>query len=228
LHSIINFIVLIILLILANVLVSSINNSTYSQIILFLNSLLGLFIALFLIGMINRLFWNFDFPLNLLAPISGGILGVLIVDLVSKILGFTQTFVYFDIINQIFQYPISTIVFFATIIIGYLIIINEETRRKEEIYPREEKSPREERKEKEEEKKEQFEKEIKEKEIREKVKEKNTSKESNPSWRDVEDEFKKVSLNIGKALNKPFKDKDKDKKKKPVRKTKKKKAKIRK
>jgi hypothetical protein len=130
-HSIIGFIMLVVFLIIANVLVSSINNSTYSEIVIFLNSLLGLFFLLFLIGMINSLFWNFEFPLNLLAPISGGALGVLIVNLVYKILEFTQTFVYFDILEQILAYPITVIVFIVTIIIGYLIIINDENRRRE-------------------------------------------------------------------------------------------------
>jgi hypothetical protein len=193
LFSVIKFMILIVLLIIANVLVPSINNETYSSIIRFLNSLLSLFFILFLIGMINKLFWNFDFPVNMLAPISGGLLGVFIVQLVSKIIEFTQTFVYFDVLRQILAYPISTIVFFATIIIGYLIIISEAA--KEERYFGEEKPAREENK-------------------KRKLKEKMKPSKSENSWDRVGDEFRRLFFNIGKALNKPFDGKTKKKKSK--------------
>jgi len=199
LHSITSFIILIIFLIIANVLVSSINNSTYTNIIGFFNSLLGLFFMLFLIGMINSLFWNFEFPLNLLAPISGGILGIFIVSLIYKFLAFAQTFVYFDTLAKILSYNIYAIVFFATLIIGYLMIFIQENRRAEN-YPREERYPKE---------------EIKKKEIKEKVIEEKNKKpyKSEFSWEEVGDEFKKVSLNVGKALNVAFDNKKKKDKK---------------
>ena len=81
-HSITGFIVLIVLLIIANVLISSINNIVYTNIVQFFNSLLGLFVILFLIGMLNGIFWSFEFPLNLLAPMSSGVLGIFIVNLI--------------------------------------------------------------------------------------------------------------------------------------------------
>jgi hypothetical protein len=195
LHSIISFIILIVFLLIANILLSSINNSTYTIIVQFFNSLLGLFLILFLVGMINSLFWNFEFPLNLIAPISGGILGWFIVSLVYKFLEFTQTFVYFDILNKILSYNISAIVFFATLIIGYLIIITEESRRADR-YSREERYTREEIRKR----------DIKDKEMEDKrLEEKNKkSYKSEFSWEEVGDEFKKVSLNVGKAINTAF------------------------
>jgi hypothetical protein len=191
-HSITSFLILIILLIIANLLVPSINNDVYLRIVQFFDSLLGLFIILFVIGMINSLFWNFEFPLNILAPISGAFLGAFIVSLVSKILGFTQTFYYFDIFDKIFAYPISTIVFVAVLIIGYLMIIIEASKR-EERYPREER--------KEEEKK---------KDVKEKKKHAESSLDD--SLKEVGDELRKVPGNIRKALNKSTGKKNKKKK----------------
>ena len=183
LHSLINFIVLIVSLIILNVLLSSIHNNTYIKLVEFLNSLLGLFIILFLIGMVNSLFWNFEFPLNLLAPISGAVLGLFIVDLIYEILEFTQTFVYFDILENILAYPISLIVFFATFIIGYLIIFTEENNKAE-------KHPKEEHRKKE-------------------IKERKKSSKTGLTWEDIGQEFRKVFLNIGKALNSAFEGKHK-------------------
>lgn len=219
LHSIISFIILIVFLLIANILLSSINNSTYTVIVQFFNSLLGLFLILFLVGMINSLFWNFDFPLNLLAPISGGIFGLFIVSLIYKFLEFTQTFVYFDILAKILSYNISAIVFFATLIIGYLIIITEESRRADR-YPREERYTKEEIR-----KMDIKEKALEDKRLEErdkKLEDKNKkSYKSEFSWEEVGDEFKKASLNVGKALNNAFE----GKKEKKVRKIKKKKNK---
>jgi hypothetical protein len=194
-HSIISFIILIVLLIIANILVPSINNDVYSKVVQFFNSLLGLFIILFLVGMINSLFWNFDFPLNILAPISGAVLGVYIVDLVYKILGFTQTFVYFGDLAKLLSYNISVIVFFVVLIAGYLIILSEAGKR-EEKYPRKERYPEE---------------ESERRRIKERIAEKKSRKssESNFSWDEVGDEFKKAFLNVGKALNRAFEGKDK-------------------
>ena len=156
----------------------------------FFNSLLSLFFLLLLIGMLNGIFWNFEFPLNLLAPISGATLGVFILNLFYKILEFTQTFVYFNTVQIILSYNLYALVFFITLIIGYLVIINDESRRKQE------------------DNREEFTKRT----IKERKKYHDSDR--NLSWNDVEDEFKKVSLNIGKAVNKKFESKkEKDKKK---------------
>lgn len=178
LHSIFGFLVFLAILIVANTLSLSINNQTFLEIVEFFNSVLGLFFILFLIGMINSLFWNFKFPLNLLAPISGGILGVLIVDLVYKILEFMQTFVYFEVIAKVLSYQIFAFVFFATLIIGYLIILSEENQLRE--------------------------KPSKEEKTKKEIKHKKKSSEHDLSWDDVGNEFRKVLHNIGKAVNRLF------------------------
>jgi len=144
--------------------------------------------------MINNLFWGFEFPLNLLAPISGGVLGVLITNLVYKILEFIQSFFYFDILDKILSYDIYPLVFFITIIIGYLVIINEENReRKTHPWIKEEIRK----------------KEMKETKMPGEFKEKKKPSDSYLTWEDVENEFRKVSLNIGKALNQLFEGKNK-------------------
>ncbi|MGY4884418.1 MAG: hypothetical protein ACP5NZ_02455 [Nanobdellota archaeon] len=190
-HSLFSFITLIISLIILNVLLSHIHNNTYVKVVEFLNSLLGLFFILFLVGMINSLFWNFKFPLNLLAPLSGGVLAVFIVQLVYKIFGFTQTFFYFDLLGQILSYKIYGLVFFATLIIGYLIIFSEQNWTGES-YSRGEVSK----------------KELARKEIKEKKK----THEPDLSWEDVGHEFRKILNNIAKALNRLFGNKNKKKK----------------
>jgi hypothetical protein len=195
LHSVVSFIVLIVLLIIANILIPYVNNGDYLKFINFFNSLLGLFIILFLVGLINGIFWNLEFPLNILAPISGAVLGVSIVDLIYRILEFAQTFVYFDALNNLLSYNLRAIVFFATLVIGYLIIIIEVSKREEE-YPRE----------------------VLKKKYRKEniIEEKKDRKYAEPdfSWKEVGNEFKKVSLNVGKALNRAFEGKDKKLKKK--------------
>jgi hypothetical protein len=120
------------------------------------------------------------------------------VDLVYKILGFAQTFVYFDALANLLSYNISAIVFFATLIIGYLIIISKFSKR-EERYPEEHIEKR------------RIKDKMSEKKRKEFVKDKRKYSESNFSWREVKDEFRKVFLNLGKALNRAFEGKKKKK-----------------
>lgn len=97
---------------------------------------------------------------------------------------------YFNTVQIILSYNLYALVFFITLIIGYLVIINDESRRKQE------------------DNREEFTKRT----IKERKKYHDSDR--NLSWNDVEDEFKKVSLNIGKAVNKKFESKkEKDKKK---------------
>lgn len=235
LHSIVGFIMLIVLLIVANILIPYINNNTYLNIVQFFNSLLGLFIILFIVGMINSIFWNFEFPLNIVAPISGAILGVAIVDLVYKILGYAQTFFYFDTLANILSYDIRAIVFFAVLIIGYLIIISEVGRgerryirekRRKERYPKEYIDERK-AKYKMMDDRRMDERKMEEKKA-EDIRDKEKPTESDFSWKEVGNEFKKASLNVGKALNNAFEGKKEEdnkniKKKKNIKKNKEKK-----
>ncbi len=209
LHSVISFLMFLALLIIVNVLVSYIHNAAYERFVLFMNSLLGLFIVIFIVGMINGIFWNLEFPLNLLAPLSGGSLGVLIVMLIRKMLEFTQGIVYFGAIDNLLSYNIYSLVFLAVVIIGYLLIISEE-RRKLEGYSggrigRDERIDN-------------LKKRINDKVERTDRELKNNKKKKNSknsTWGEVGDEFRSVLLNIGKAMNGLFEKKDK---KKPKRK----------
>lgn len=188
-HSIIGFIIWIILLIIANILVPYINEPTYGMFIQFFNSLLVLFFILFLIGMVNSLFWNFRLPLNLFAPIFSAILSLFIVSLTYRIFEFIQAFIYFNILEYFPLSSVYIIVFFATLVFGYLMLIAEEVKKAREYS----------------------------KEYKREIKEKRKSQGLDISWEDVESEFRKVFFNIGEALNRVFDDKKKDKTKKKKR-----------
>jgi hypothetical protein len=190
-HSIISFLIWIMLLIIANILVSYINEPIYEMVIQFFNSLLVLFFIIFLIGMINSLFWNFSFPINLFAPILSAILSIFIVNLIYQIIKFIQIFVYFNglaNIDGLIQYPIYLLVFFTTLILGYLLIILEESHIEKEHSK------------------------DKTRENKRDLKNKRKSNGINVSGEDVKKEFRKVAYNIGEAINKGIK-KDKKKKK---------------
>ncbi len=190
LRSMVNFVVLIVVLIILNVLLSSIHNNTYIRIVDFLTSLLGLFFILFLVGMITSLLWNFPFPLNLLAPVSSGALGVFILNLFYRILEFSQTFFYFSTLERILSYNLYVYVFFITLIIGYLIIFVEENNKRES------------------EPKEKIEGKVKKESVKKKI------KEEDSLLKGFKDETKKVFNNIEKAVRGKSKEKNKKVKKK--------------
>lgn len=193
LHSVFGFLVLLVFLILMNTLALSINSLAFLTVVEFFNSLLGLFFILFLVGMINSLFWNFKFPLNLLAPVSGAVLGVFIVELIYRLLELSQTLFYFNAIARILSYKVYALVFFATLIIGYLVIFNEENQKGEGL-PKEEKT--------------------RERMTKKEIAHKKRHSESDLTWEDVGHEFKKVFHNIGKALNSIFEPEKKKRKRK--------------
>ena len=105
---------------------------------------------------------------------------------------------------KILSYNIYPIVFFVTIIIGYLIVVNDEYRnggRYAREYPREERHPKE------------YvdNRDMKYKIENKKIEDKNTRPyKSEFSWGEVGDEFKKASLNVGKAINNAFDGKKKE------------------
>jgi hypothetical protein len=135
--------------------------------------------------MINNLFWNFEFPLNLIAPISSAIFGLFVVNLIYKILEFVQPITYINLQMNFQSYSIYTLVFFVILIVGYFKIINEESKR-EKKYP---------------------------KKHRRDIQDKREKNSSNIYWEDVRDEFRKVFFNVGKALNRTFESKKRKNKK---------------
>lgn len=189
LRSMINFVILIVVLIILNVLLSSIHNNAYIRIVDFLTSLLWLFFVLFLVGMVNALLWNFPFPLNILAPVSAGALGVFILNLFYRILEFSQTFFYFSTLERILSYNLYVYVFFITVVVGYLIVLVEENNRRE-------REPRE-----------KVERKIKKDGVKKKI------KEEDSLLNGFKDETKKVFDNIERAIKGKTKQKNKKAKK---------------
>ena len=72
------------------------------------------------IGILNEIFWNFSFPLNIPAPIISGILGLYIFDFVFKFFKFIETFTISGIEIPVFE--IKFIMFICIIISGYVVI----------------------------------------------------------------------------------------------------------
>jgi hypothetical protein len=122
----IGFVIFVVLLSVAGIISQSINNPVYTQIVQFFNSNMGIFLILFLVGMINDIFWNFCFPANIFAPIISSVLSVFAVSLFYKIWVFIEIYIDTDI-----AIPINSIYIFVavlTLIIGYIILITRETR----------------------------------------------------------------------------------------------------
>lgn len=198
---IIVFIIFLILLAIANVLVPAFNSNVYSSIVNFLNSNIILLFILTIIGMINEIFWSFYFPFNIIAPITGSILGVYIVAFVYRCINFLDIFINnnSNIMAAILpEETASIIVFWIVFIAGYLIILIRQGKPKEDWHE-EMKKWHEQRWER---KREKLKKKI------EKLDTKLGKKQM--KWGDVGNEFKHLFYNIGKSINNLF---DKDKKK---------------
>ena len=135
LHRIIGFIIFLILLVIANALIPIFNSNVYSDIINFFNANIILLLILTLIGMVNEIFWSFYFPFNIIAPITGSILGVYIVTFVYRCINFLDIFIKnnSNIMTAILPEGIvSMLVFWIVLIAGYLIILIRQGRPRKE------------------------------------------------------------------------------------------------
>jgi TRAP-type C4-dicarboxylate transport system permease small subunit len=115
------FLILIIFLALANIFVHFIPNELAQEMVNFLNSSLLILVILALIGIINELFWNFKFPINLIAPIISAIFSFFILKFLFSL---------WEIISehQSYTFTLPQNLLYATIpilvlAIGYLIIL---------------------------------------------------------------------------------------------------------
>ncbi len=195
--QIIGFIIFIILLSIANFLVPLIPNDIYRDIISFINSNVILSFFLLFVGLINEIFWNFNFPFNLLAPVTSTIFSVFIITLFYRMWIFLDGYVHAGISIPI--YTIYTVIALIVFIAGYMIIIASGGKTKEKVET-------------------DYQKEFK------KIKRLSTKKKSDVEWDDVkgqskllvynlEETIKVVLYNIIEALNKIM-EKDKKSKKK--------------
>ncbi len=186
LSNIIGFLIFLIILMIANKLISSFDNEIFRNIIGFLNANLVLLFTMMFVGMINEIFWAFYFPFNILAPITSSVLSVYIINFIERIWIFLNLYERFNILIN-FQ-AVYTLVVFIVLISGYLIIFFRHGKPKEDL----EKWNRE----RLERKREKFHKKI------QKI-DKKLGK-NKVEWKDVENEFKLVLHNAGKSINKFF------------------------
>lgn len=122
----IGFIIFVILLVIANVLVSYFNNSTFTGIVYFLNSNLLYIILITILLLLGELFGVLVFPFNLPSPLFNAVGAVFIVNfafnlikLVFQLINVNENLP-FDMLNVI----LSTLVFLIIIIIGYVAILS--------------------------------------------------------------------------------------------------------
>lgn len=192
----VGFIIFLILLLIANTLASSFNNSIYSNIMQFFNINMPLFFILFVMGTINDLFWSFYFPWNMLAPVTGSILSIFIVTFLDKIWLFADSY-----IHSGFTIPIglvTTIVFIIVFISGYFYLARRGIEHEEFWNEKEWKKW----------------KDWKKGWYEEKMKDKHEiRKRKKVDWGDVGEEFKLALYNLGDSINRAFDDHKKEDKK---------------
>ncbi len=129
----IGFLLFLIMLFIANMLLASIENPSYHQIVQFLNTNIGLIILFSLIFFVAELFDFFIFPFNLPAPLINAVGILFLLKFVYNSFGLvealTQTQV-FQIFRQLSS-PIYLIVFLAVLIGGYISIFIRLARKEE-------------------------------------------------------------------------------------------------
>jgi len=109
LEPLIGLIVLLLFLSIANFFVPKTGNLLFLDILYFFNVNLTFLISLTFVTLINSILWHFSFPFNILAPISGSVLGALIVILIYNI-----WLIILNFFNVILYVPIDAITIFGT------------------------------------------------------------------------------------------------------------------
>jgi hypothetical protein len=131
LFRILGFVSFLILLAVANILIPIINQDLYTKILIFLNANVMFLFILTCAGMINELFWSFNFPFNIPAPITGGALAV------CTLMFFYQVWIFIKgYLNLAFDVPIASfyvLIFLLVAVIGYIVILVRQEKPKEHI-----------------------------------------------------------------------------------------------
>ena len=179
LSNIIGFLIFLILLAFASYLKQFFPNQVYINIVNFFINNLWLSFLIFIATLIAEIVWSFSFPFNIIAPILSAVTSIFIVQYLYNLWIFLNLF-----IGSGFEIQINTLflfVFWAVIVVGYIILLSRAKERIEEY-----KEDDEEDEDKEEEK------------PAKKDKSKNRKKEI--SWDDVGAEFRQAFYNIGNAF----------------------------
>jgi hypothetical protein len=199
LSRVIGFLLFLVILAIANVLISSINNQVYTDTVDFFNTNLTIIIIVTFFGLVNDIFWTFYFPFNILAPVISAVLSVYIVTFIYRFWLFANNYIKFQL-----TIPINTIylvVVLLVLILGYIVILARGGRPRQEWKERHEER-RERRKEEVQERLDNLDKRIKAKQL---------------EWEEVGDQFKSALYKVGEKLNNSLDNK------KPKRKSRKKK-----
>jgi hypothetical protein len=179
LRRIIGFVIFLVLLGIANILAKYVDFKVFSEVVGFFNTNLILLLTMMVIALVNELFWRFYFPFNILGPVTASGFTLLIASFIYKFWIFVNTYLLIDI-----TIPIGTIyigLFWAVLLLGYALILFRKGKPKH----------------------------ASEREVKEKVKEREEKGTESPiGWDDVGDQFKMIFYNIARSINRKFERKD--------------------
>ncbi len=204
LSRITGFIFFLILLAIANMLIGSVHNETYRSIIFFFNESLLLLLILMLLGMVNDIFWNMNFPFNIIAPITSAVLSFCVLTFMYALWIFLDQYIQSGMTIPIGLLKI--VVFFIVLLAGYLAILVRGGKPKSD-----------------------WEDKWKERRqarwLREKERlqrrlnriDRHVKNKEEVDWEDVGEEFKLAFYNLGKSINKSFENNKKPKEKRRKR-----------
>ena len=80
----VGFVLFLVLLGIANIIMPFVHSTPYADVIRFFNGTLILMLMILFVGMLNEILWTFDFPSNILAPLSASVLSMVLVTFFYK------------------------------------------------------------------------------------------------------------------------------------------------
>ena len=192
----IGFLIFLIILAIANSLISNVNYQIYTDIINFFKENILLLAGMALLGIISEIFWCFYFPFNLIAPFASAILSIPIIAFIYHIWLFLNKYLNVDLPFKISLVYIIT--FLIVLLVGYIKILAQGKQKRDS----------EDEDESDEEIEDRDEDESENKNVKKKVEiKKRTS--NNIYWSDVGYQFREFFYNIGRSLNSLFNNKKK-------------------
>lgn len=122
------FLAFLILVAVAKVLTTYIDNAVYSSIINFFFDNLVLMLIIFFFVLVSEIFWEVKFPFNLPAPLLSAGFSSYLVTLIYRFFVLIKSLTGFEL--ELPMTLIYTITFIGVVVIGYMIIINKELKRR--------------------------------------------------------------------------------------------------
>lgn len=123
--GIFSFIVFLILLAVANYVSPWVGLTSFSEIVKFFNANIGFIFLMSAVFILSDIFWALIFPFNIPAPIVSAVGGILIVDLMFGMFKLIEYLLDVGIYTALgpFREMIYGLVFWLTIIVGYIIVV---------------------------------------------------------------------------------------------------------